>query len=175
MLSQCAATWLHCCCLQMAEYIRNERNVLDKLHHPGVTQLHFTFQVGASTVSAVTVTAELCGPSCKTAVKGQRRGSTAERLHCCVMCSRVAQPQAVNCTVSGRDSFRQGRQTTLAAAHNSSMIYSAAAPFTRRILVCVCSCRMAVVPNEAAGMQSHPTQAAHYHHALLLLCNIRWL
>lgn len=31
----------------MAEYIRNERNVLDKLHHPGVAALHFTFQVSA--------------------------------------------------------------------------------------------------------------------------------
>jgi hypothetical protein len=29
----------------MAEYIRNERNVLDKLHHPGIAELHFTFQV----------------------------------------------------------------------------------------------------------------------------------
>lgn len=35
----------------MAEYIKNERNVLDKLHHPGVAQLHFTFQV--KTPSAV--------------------------------------------------------------------------------------------------------------------------
>jgi hypothetical protein len=106
---QCAATSLYCCGLQMAEYIRNERNVLDKLHHPGVTQLHFTFQVGAPTVSAVTVTVELCGPSCKTAVRGQQRGNTAEQLHCCVMYSRVAQRQAVNCTVSGRESCRQGQ------------------------------------------------------------------
>jgi hypothetical protein len=34
--------------LQMAEYIRNERNVLDKLHHPGVAALHFTFQVSVA-------------------------------------------------------------------------------------------------------------------------------
>eukprot|EP00878_Enallax_costatus_P040720 GHUV01047074.1.p1 GENE.GHUV01047074.1~~GHUV01047074.1.p1 ORF type:complete len:291 (+),score=88.91 GHUV01047074.1:747-1619(+) len=31
-------------CLQMADYIRNERNILDQLHHPGVVELHFTFQ-----------------------------------------------------------------------------------------------------------------------------------
>lgn len=35
-------------CLQMADYIRNERNILDQLHHPGVADLQFTFQVGAS-------------------------------------------------------------------------------------------------------------------------------
>eukprot|EP00882_Tetradesmus_deserticola_P024296 GHRQ01026548.1.p1 GENE.GHRQ01026548.1~~GHRQ01026548.1.p1 ORF type:complete len:103 (+),score=28.50 GHRQ01026548.1:540-848(+) len=28
----------------MADYIRNERNVLDRLHHPGIAQLQFTFQ-----------------------------------------------------------------------------------------------------------------------------------
>ena len=33
--------------LQMADYIRNERNVLDRMHHPGVAALHFTFQVCA--------------------------------------------------------------------------------------------------------------------------------
>ncbi|KAF6259923.1 3-phosphoinoside dependent protein kinase [Scenedesmus sp. NREL 46B-D3] len=29
---------------KMADYIRNERNVLDRLHHPGIAQLQFTFQ-----------------------------------------------------------------------------------------------------------------------------------
>jgi hypothetical protein len=29
----------------MAQYIRNERNVLDRLQHPGIAALHFTFQV----------------------------------------------------------------------------------------------------------------------------------
>jgi hypothetical protein len=31
--------------VQMADYIKNERNVLDRLHHPGIAQLQFTFQV----------------------------------------------------------------------------------------------------------------------------------
>lgn len=31
---------------QVIDYIRNERNILDALHHPGIAQLHFTFQVG---------------------------------------------------------------------------------------------------------------------------------
>jgi hypothetical protein len=31
--------------MQMADYIKNERNVLDRLHHPGIAQLQFTFQV----------------------------------------------------------------------------------------------------------------------------------
>jgi len=31
---------------QVIDYIRNERNILDVLHHPGIAQLHFTFQVG---------------------------------------------------------------------------------------------------------------------------------
>lgn len=37
---------------QMADYIRNERNVLDRLHHPGVAALQFTFQVGVNAHAA---------------------------------------------------------------------------------------------------------------------------
>lgn len=29
---------------KVIDYIRNERNILDRLHHPGIAQLHFTFQ-----------------------------------------------------------------------------------------------------------------------------------
>jgi hypothetical protein len=31
---------------QVLDYIRNERTILDTLHHPGIAQLYFTFQVG---------------------------------------------------------------------------------------------------------------------------------
>jgi hypothetical protein len=41
----------------MAEYIRNERNVLDKLHHPGVAALHFTFQVRTAQHLSESITA----------------------------------------------------------------------------------------------------------------------
>jgi hypothetical protein len=30
----------------VTEYIRNERNILDRLNHPGIAKLKFTFQVG---------------------------------------------------------------------------------------------------------------------------------
>jgi hypothetical protein len=61
--------------LQMADYIRNERNVLDRLHHPGIAQLQFTFQVGAGFSSLSTIAA-----ACLAAAEEQHNHAVAAAL-----------------------------------------------------------------------------------------------
>jgi mevalonate pyrophosphate decarboxylase len=64
----------------MADYIKNERNVLDRLHHPGIAQLQFTFQVGLASsrscptaAAAAAAAAAACLGSCKAATVMQQQ------------------------------------------------------------------------------------------------------